>query len=181
MRDIPLEMTRNTMNGLSDYDFPEGFTIRRYTPGAEAEWTRIEMAVNGFERESDALAYFQEVFGPASDRLPGRMLFLQDDTGRSIGTITAWFGVYAGVTQGRIHWVAIVPEFQGRGLARPLLAAAMALLAADFDRAYLTTETTSYRGISLYLSFGFAPVVESELDREGWKIVEEALGRTVVS
>ena len=61
--------------------------------------------------------------------------------------------------RGRIHWVGIIPAFQGQGLSKPLLSAALARLTLDYRRAYLTTETTSYREINLYLSFGFMPDV----------------------
>ena len=180
MRDIPLTMTRSNMAGLPDYGLPGGYSVRSFEPGDEATWTRIEMAAGEFPNEAAAAALFQEEFGPEPDRLPGRMLFLEHDEFGSIGTTTAWDGVWAGERQGRIHWVAIDPAHQGRGLARPLLSAAMNRIAADFDRAYLTTETTSYRGINLYLSFGFEPVVATALDREGWAIVEEVLGRGIL-
>ena len=168
------------MSDLPVYALPAGFTIRWYQPGDEREWVRIERAVGSFDREADALAMFAREFSPFVEQLPGRMLFLARGTDGIVGTTTAWFGEHAGITQGRIHWVAIVPEFQGRGLARPLLSAAMRRLAAEHDRAFLTTETTSYRGINLYLSFGFEPVLETDRDREGWEVVGNALGRKVI-
>jgi len=107
------------------------------------------------------------------------MLFLEHGDSGSIGTTTAWDGTYEGEERGRIHWVGIVPNFQGRGLSKPLLSAAMQRLKVDFSSAYITTETTSFRGINLYLEFGFESVVKSDLDREGWRIVEEVLGKSI--
>jgi GNAT superfamily N-acetyltransferase len=180
MRDIPLTMTRPHVNGLPNHPCPEGFTVRSYVPGDEAVWAKIEAAAGAFPSEAAALAHFEKEFAPHAELLPGRMLVLEDAEIGPIGTTTAWIGIYEGVRQGRIHWVGITPEFQGRGLSKPLLSAAMKQIASEFDRAYLTTETTSYRGINLYLRFGFEPVVATALDREGWVIVEEMLGRAVL-
>ncbi len=180
MRDIPLAMVRSDMDGWPVCAFPDGYFVRSFEPGDQAVWARIEAAVDGFSTEAAASAHFQQEFGEELDRLPGRLLFLEHDGAGPIGMTTAWDGTFAGVRQGRIHWVAIVPDHQGRGLAKPLLSAAMQRIAADFDRAYLTTETTSWRGINLYLGFGFEPVIDTALDREGWAIVEEILGRRIV-
>ena len=76
--------------------------------------------------------------------------------------------------------MGIVPAFQGRGLSKSLMSAALMRLARDYRRAYLTTETTSYRGINLYLGFGFVPWVASDRDRQGWTIVAEILGRAIL-
>jgi ribosomal protein S18 acetylase RimI-like enzyme len=119
-------------------------------------------------------------FAPVYARLPGRMLFLEHESVGPIGTTTAWDGEFGGEMRGRIHWVGIVPAFQGQGLSKPLLSAALTRLTLNYRRAYLTTETTSYRGINLYLSFGFMPYVTNNRDREGWAIVEEILGRTIL-
>ena len=108
------------------------------------------------------------------------MLFLEHESVGSIGTTTVWNGKFGGEMRGRIHWVGIVPAFQGQGLSKPLLSAALTRLTLEYRRAYLTTETTSYRGINLYLSFGFMPYVTNDRDREGWAIVEEILGRTIL-
>jgi ribosomal protein S18 acetylase RimI-like enzyme len=180
MLEIPLTMVRTTMLGLPHYECPTGYSVRTFTPGDEQAWARIEAAAGAFQTESAALAHFQEEFEPVVDRLPGRMLFLEHDETGPIGTTTAWFGEYAGQSQGRIHWVGIVPEFQGRGLSKPLLSMAMSHIASEFDQAYLTTETTSYRGINLYLSFGFEPVVRHELDRTGWVVVGKALRKGII-
>ena len=180
MRDIPLTMSRPDLGNLPVYGCPLGFAVRSYAPGDAATWAAIEAKAGPFATEADALAHFETEFAPHAGQLPGRMLFLVGAAG-PIGTTTAWFGEFKGRRCGRIHWVAILPAFQGRGLAKPLLSAAMARIAAKHACVYLTTETTSWRGINLYLGFGFEPVVETPLDREGWAIVEEVLGKPIAS
>ncbi len=181
MRDIPLTMVRHNMDSLPLHSCPVGYSVRSYAPGDEGAWARIEAAAGAFPNETAARAQFLLEYAPAANRLPGRLLFLEHEEAGPIGTTTAWYGEFEGESRGRIHWVGIIPEHQGRGLAKPLLSAAMSQMASEFSSGYLTTETTSYRGINLYLGFGFEPVVETALDREGWAIVEEILSRKIVS
>ena len=180
MRDIPLTLVHPDLSVRPSYVCPPGYRIRSYQDGDEEWWYRIEVPAGAFSNEARARQQFQTEFAPVRDRLPGRMLFLEHADAEPIGTTTAWEGEFAGELRGRIHWVGIVPEWQGRGLAKPLLSAAMDRLAAEYARGYVTTETTSYRGINLYLGFGFVPWVETDLDREGWAVVEDVLGRTVL-
>jgi GNAT superfamily N-acetyltransferase len=177
VRDIPLTLVHPDLSTRPVFACPTGYRVRSYADGDAEAWVRIEVPAGAFPDEARARQQFETEFAPVRDRLPGRMLFLEHERAGPIGTTTAWEGEFAGKMRGRIHWVGIMPEWQGRGLAKPLLSAAMDRLAADYARGYVTTETTSYRGINLYLSFGFVPWVETDLDREGWAIVEEVLGR----
>ena len=180
MHDIPLTLVHPDLSRRPAYACPHGYRVRSFTDGDEDAWVRIEVLAGAFPDETKARRQFATEFAPVRERLPGRMLFLEHVDAGAIGTTTAWEGEFAGELRGRIHWVGIVPEYQGRGLAKPLLSAAMDRLAADYARGYVTTETISYRGINLYLGFGFVPWVESDLDREGWAIVEEVLGRRIL-
>ncbi len=106
---------------------------------------------------------------------------LEDRDATAIGTATAWYGYFAGQERGRVHWVGIIPAYQGKGLSKSLLSVVMARLAHDHRTAYLTTRTTNYRAINLYLSFGFVPYLMHERDeKEGWTMVEQLLQRTIV-
>jgi GNAT superfamily N-acetyltransferase len=180
--DIPLTMLHEHLSadGIPSFSCPDGFRIRTFEPGDDEAWVRIEAAAGAFPDEQVARRHFATEFASVQERLPGRMLFLEHETAGPIGTTTAWDGEFAGELRGRIHWVGIVPAFQGRGLSKPLMSAALMRLARDYRRAYLTTETTSYRGINLYLGFGFVPWVVSDRDRQGWAIVAEILGRAIL-
>lgn len=182
MLDIPLTMIREYLSadGISSFPCPEGFHVRSYTAGDDESWAKIEAAAGAFSDEHAARRHFAMEFAPVQARLPGRMLFLEHEFAGPIGTTTAWDGEFGGEMRGRIHWVGIVPAFQGRGLAKPLLSAALTRLTQDYRRAYITTETTSYRGINLYLGFGFVPFVATDRDREGWAIVADTLGRPIL-
>jgi GNAT superfamily N-acetyltransferase len=82
---------------------------------------------------------------------------------------------------GRVHWVAIVPEWQRHGLAKPLLTVVcQRLQELGHERAYLTTAPERIPAINLYLSFGFVPEVRSDEALRAWKEIEVKFGRSLL-
>jgi GNAT superfamily N-acetyltransferase len=177
---IELAMIRHHLDALPHVPCPDGYTLRTFRPGDEQAWARILALVEEFRDEDQALAHFSREFGPYSQELGSRCFFLATADGAAIGTATAWYGSFAGEERGRVHWVAIEPRFQGRGLAKPLLGAVMARLAVEHRTAYLTTQTTSYRAINLYLAFGFVPHLLAPSCEEGWRLMEAVLRRPIL-
>jgi ribosomal protein S18 acetylase RimI-like enzyme len=108
-----------------------------------------------------------------TERLSQRVLFLVDPSGSDIGSIIAWNDAELdGRDRGRIHWVAIVAEAQGRGLSKPMMSAACdALRKLGYTEAYLVTYTGLVPAINLYLAFGFKPHARNEAEREAWRTV----------
>jgi len=182
MKRIPLKMKRANLNSIPEYELPAGFKIRFFERGEEHLWARVETAVDEFIDEAAALARFEKEFGPFVDEMTGRCLFIENSNGDVIGTTTAWYGISEGEehVSGRIHWVGVVPEYQGKKLSKPLLAKAMQVLAEYHDSAYLTSQTTSYQAVNMYLNFGFEPYVTDETDIEAWKLLEEVLNRKIL-
>jgi len=172
---IEFAMVRDDLRDLPDFPLPAGYHLRQFEPGDERHWARIEMGAGEFSTVDAGLAYFRGEFGPYPDEMSERSLILEADGVGPIGTTTAWFGAFQGRPLGRIHWVAIIPEFHGRGLSKPLVGAALHILARHHDAAYLTTQTTSWRAVGLYLQLGFQPVIESLDDERAWAIVTEKL------
>jgi len=73
---------------------------------------------------------------------------------------------------GLVHWVAIVPEEQGKGLANPLMMAVCnRLKELGYNRAYLNTSTARLPAVSLYLNFGFMPEINNDRDKQVWEHV----------
>ena len=106
-----------------------------------------------------------------------RCHFLVSPEGRSIGTATAWYNDdFLGERHGRLHYVAIQSDFQGRGLGKPLVGGASRRLARLHARAYLTSQTTSYIAIKIYLDMGFEPYLDAPYSREAWQLLAEKLG-----
>jgi hypothetical protein len=56
----------------------------------------------------------------------------------------------------------------------------MQVLAEYHDSPYLTSQTTSYQAVNMYLNFGFEPYVTNETDIEAWQLLEEVLNRKIL-
>jgi len=166
---VTVFMVRRDLRELPLHVLPEGFSIRPYRRGDKIAWVEIERQADRYQEiTSDT---FDAEFGAEEADLPGRMLFLLAGDGAPIGTATAWHSRhYPGRRWGRVHWVGIVPNYQGRGLAKPLLAACLNRIRAfGYEGSYLTTETLRIPAINLYLSFGFVPDVRSQSHVAAWQ------------
>ena len=169
-----LNMVRENLDDLPRYELPQGYSLRWYRPGDEESWLRIHVEADKYGTFTPAS--FDEQFGENPGSLPQRQCYLCDGQGHPIGTATAWFIDYQGRPHGRVHWVAILSAFQGRGLAKPLLAGVCTRLKdLGHDRAFLTTNTPRIPAIRLYLKFGFTPVIATDADAAAWRDVGERI------
>lgn len=169
---IPLVMIRANLEGIADMPVPAGYRIRAFAPGDESSWARVETAAGEFSSEPRALEHFASEFGPHLAEMEERCLLLETGRGEAVGTATAWRNPgFLGIDHGRIHWVAVTPEHQGRGLGRLLTVKALLLLRRWHERAYLTTQTSSWIAVHLYLSLGFAPFLDAPEQAEGWALL----------
>ena len=168
MESVTITMIRSSLAGIPIHPLPAGFLIRWYRPGNAATWVRIQTAAETSLPISREL--FDREFAGNELELSRRQAFLVDPSGREIGTATAWFQEeYHGRRFGRIHWVAIIPERQGWGLAKPLLSTVCKrLVELGHDCAYLVTGSHRLPAIQLYRKFGFEPEILSDQDRLVW-------------
>lgn len=182
MKRIPLKMVRTNLLDIPQYPLPAGFRIRLFEKGDQHHWARVENSVDEFTSEKEALVHFNKEFGPYIDEMTKRCVFIENEDGEVIGTTTAWYGDLTGDEEiaGRIHWVGVVPAYQGKKLAKPLLSAAMNILADYHATAYLTSQTTSYQAINMYLNFGFKPFITGPSCQEAWSLLEEVLDRKII-
>jgi ribosomal protein S18 acetylase RimI-like enzyme len=160
MLNTRVTMIRRSLAGIPQHPLPAGFAIRWWRPGDRETWVRIHALAEKFVPATAAV--YDAQFGGNDRELARRQAFLVDATGRAIGTGTAWFDDdYRGQRFGRVHWVAIVPAYQGRGLSKPLLTTVCTRLRElGHERAFLTTNTARVAAIALYQSFGFAVQTE---------------------
>ena len=168
-----IRMIRAHLRDIPQYDLPAPFRLRMFGPGDAHTWVAVQ-------RESDTLnainhELFNREFGSDLAAMPERCFFLCNEKGESIGTATAWYVEDEGETIGLVHWVAIVPAYQGRGLAKPLLTVVMNRLAKHHTRARLSTDTPRLVAVKVYLDFGFVPLVVVPEDRRRWLSVRERL------
>jgi beta-glucuronidase len=167
-------MVRSHMDGIPHHEMPEGFSIRPMRPGEGALWTDIQRDAEPFFDISDDL--FMEQFGADLRATEWRSFFIVNAQGVAVGTISAWYNRdFKGQDHGMIHWVAVRPAYQRRGLARAGMTHAMERLAQWHDRCMLGTQTKRLGAIRLYLDFGFLPDLEPTGAREAWRAVRASL------
>jgi mycothiol synthase len=168
-KNLPLKMSRANLDNLPAFALPKDFSLRWYQPGDEAHWLRLHLAAD--KHNEITLELFQNQFGAGEKNLRERQGYLLSSGGEVIGTGTAWFDdQFVGGPWGRVHWMAILPVFQGRGLGKALLSAiCRRLRELGHGRAYLSTSSARLAAIKLYLRFGFAPMMLSEEDEAAWK------------
>jgi len=168
-KNLPITMSRANLDDVPEFALPGGFSLRWYQPGDEAHWLRIHLTADRHNEITQEL--FERQFGRDKKRLGVRQCYLLSSTDHVIGTGTAWFDHhFQGCRWGRVHWVAIVPEFQGRGLAKPLMMTiCRRLRELGHKRAYLSTSTARSAAIGLYLRFGFEPMIQSDESAAVWR------------
>ena len=135
----------------------EGFSFTTYKDGDEKYWAEIEKSVGEFENVQDGLKYFEQTYLPFADEISKRVIFLNTTDNEKIGTITAWWNYTGTRRDSSIHWVAIKPAFQGKGLGRTLVNYGVKTifeLDGECD-VYVHTQTWSYRAIAVYLKEDF--------------------------
>jgi GNAT superfamily N-acetyltransferase len=168
---ILVNMVRATLDELPTHSLPDGYLLRMYQPGDEQAWVDIHLEADRWNRVT--LETFRKEFGVDPVPLAMRQFYLCNAEGTPIGTATGWLNDdYHGAAWGRIHWVALRPQYHGRGLSKPLLAAACwRMRELGHDKAYLVTSTPRIPAINLYRSFGFEPEIRSADDEAAWSLV----------
>jgi ribosomal protein S18 acetylase RimI-like enzyme len=167
-------MLRPSLEQIAESKLPVGWWLRPYEPGFEQYWLEVHLAAE--KQLTITPELFLRVFGNDPLRLHQRQLYLFTEARRAVGTVTAWFGPdFPETTCGRVHYLAVTPEFQGQGLGKALLGESLRLLKQlRYATAYLATSSTKLAAIRLYLQAGFEPVLRTPRDRELWR---EILGQ----
>ncbi len=154
-------MVRDTLNDIPSFAMPQPYSLRWYQPGDQQRWTDIHLQADKLNDITPEL--FRREFGYDETALAYRQLYVVDENGTPVGTTSAWFDElmvhpeYAGY--GRVHWVAVHPDHQGKGLSRLLLQAVLERLRElGYTKAYLDTDTDRLVAVHLYERFGFRQV-----------------------
>ena len=169
---LDIRMSRENLDNIPEYSLPAGYSIRWYQSGHEKQWHEIQLLADEYTRVTPDL--FEEQFGTDAQLLCERQCFLCDREENIIGTATAWLDNQGEKSPGRIHWVAIIPQEQGKGLAKPLLTIiCKRLKELGHGKTYLTTQSVRIPAINLYAKFGFVPVIDFDHDREIWQKLQK--------
>lgn len=168
---IPITMFRDNLDHIPQHQLPAGFSIRNFRRGEGELWAQIGADAGGFGSFDEGMARFDAEFAFQIDEMESRCFFIIDDTtSHAVGTAMAWFDPdFNGELCGRVHWVAIIPEYQGKGLAKPLITAVLNRMAESHDCAVLGTQTFRWKAVKLYLDFGFKPYFMHPTCPEAWR------------
>lgn len=174
---VEVVMVRDLAQVGTSPPVPEGYSLRWYRPGDEDLWFTIQKSTGIYDPISPDL--FTREFGDDTRMLSSRQCYLDDSNGRSVGTATAWVaGSGRSQTEGRLHWVAVIPEMQRRGLGTYLTRVVCGRLRElGADRAYLTTGSRNLAAVQLYLGLGFQPQARSEQEVRAWRDLAQKVER----
>jgi GNAT superfamily N-acetyltransferase len=164
-------MVRDTLADLPDYALPDGYSIRTFKRGEGPLWAEIGFAAGNFQSLEEAREQFEKGFEKPVEDMESRCFFVvHDATNRAVGTSMAWYdpGFAEGENYGRVHWVAIIPDHQGKGLAKPLMIAVLRRLAESHPKAMLDTQTFRKAAVNLYLDLGFVPFFKRDTCPQAW-------------
>jgi len=171
MEYVRLYMSSRQLLPPTQVVFPDGYSFRLFQPGDEFHWARIACEAEQFTSSDIACTYFHNEFMNHPERVMEGCFFCCDGNGMPVGSATAWFCSRDGEEHGMLRWVVVSKSEQGKGLCRPLAGLAVQALAKEYERAFLHTQTTSFKGIRVYLDMGFDPDMQAERAETGWEIV----------
>ncbi len=171
---IELFMIRPSLSDVPDVPFPDGYGIRTMAPDEGGLWTDIQRdAEPYFPVPSE---WFVQQFGQNLPAVAWRCFLIVDARGVAVGTVSAWYkDDYHGEPWGQLHWLAIRPAHQRRGLARAAVSYALQQLSHWHERAFLGTQSARLGAIRLYLDMGFVPDLAYPGAASAWRTISQDL------
>ena len=192
------------------YSLPEGYHFAKFTAEDEEKWVQLQTLVTHVESPRQGRQIFRQEFLQAEEDIPCEACPGYGETLRRtvlikhgeelVGAATLWTGDTFGEVWQRVHWVAVHPAHQGKGLVKCLIAEMLAL----YERMncntpiYLTTQTKTYRAVRVYAQMGFVPYMGekpanwsfpsdlpkdsfSEENDAAWQLIREKLAEVNLS
>lgn len=182
------------------YELPKGYHFSKYKQGFEEEWAKLQFEVEETDTLEEAKIAFNSEFlhGESMNwinrttnhpdfnniessrffiKLCERMVFIVDNKDKVVGTGCVWGGKMFGEEFQRLHWIAVSPEHQGKGIAKALVSKLLDIYNELGYNGYihLTSQTWSYKALNIYMEFGFKPYFgEKPLN---WKAVNLTSGK----
>lgn len=158
------------------FPLPEGYRYVFYQDGDRDHWIDIEKSAKEFTSYEQGLESWNKYYGGRESTLTNRMVFIEDAEGRKAATATAYYDVRKidRSGDGWLHWVAVRREYQGQGLAKPLITHVLDIMRKlGYTHAKIPTQTTTWLACKIYLDLGFRPIPQNAVhSRDGWRIVK---------
>ena len=159
---FPVVMRRCAGRSIPRFTLPKNYSFVYFGACDDHAWADIETSAGEFDNTRSASHYFVNHFLPYEDELKRRMLFIQDENGEKIATGSAWWHYSSENHYPQLHWIAVKPAHQQKGLGKAIAFEALRrLIEIEGDiEIILETQTWSYRAIGIYLSAGFEIVTD---------------------
>ncbi len=156
-KNIIMKLDCDKNSALSEPVLPAGFSFRAFQKGDELGWAEIECAVLEFDAKEQAVAYFRKDYLPDLSELEKRCVFIVNQQEIPIATAIAWWVDCDGKRQASLQWVAVRPDYQGKGFGEAVVQKALSLFPV-YERnrdIYLHTQTWSHVAVQLYYKSEF--------------------------
>ncbi|HUX02575.1 MAG: GNAT family N-acetyltransferase [Phycisphaerae bacterium] len=155
LRDDQVVLRRPTLDGLPDPCVPEGYVLRPFRPGDEADWQALYDAafadIRQHVRNKVADLMASDLWVPDRVRFACKL-------DRPVACALAWEPDWDAPGAGMLHWVAVHPSHRRRGLGRAVvLDALQRMRRTGRSAAVLTTEVYRTAALRLYVDLGFQP------------------------
>ncbi|MBR6089934.1 MAG: GNAT family N-acetyltransferase [Anaerolineaceae bacterium] len=174
-----------SLEDIPEQALPDGYSFATYSPGDMDTWIEIEKSAKEFRTDEEGLAAWQKYFGSHEAILPDRMFFVVNTKGKKAAAATAFFDIRKeddGIN-GMLHWVSVRRDEQGKGLSKPLILRVLQRMRElGYRRAAISTQTTTWLAVKVYLDLGFLPISQNaERNRKGWQIIKTLTGHPALS
>ena len=173
---VEVAMLRSKLNDIPHHELNREYCFKFYENGDAETWAIVQTQAEPYHQALTADFHSKE-FEDDFERLKAKQIFVESIiSGEIVATATAWKGELDGFTMGRIHWVAVIPSHQRKGLAKALCTKLLTIFKEKgYEQVFLTTENFRIDAISIYLKFGFKKYIRDESEIEIWQEIEEKL------
>lgn len=182
---LKISMYRSNMDSIPTYSLPIGYSLQLYADdnNDKAQWAEIAMAAGEFKSKEDALEMFENSYSKTEEKMPltESIYFLVNSDGKYIGTSSAVYWECDGKEYAGLGWVSIIPEYQGKKLAKPMVSTVLRKIAEYANECHLDSQTTSWKAINMYADLGFVPVIKTDDSKQAWKLLSKLCQRNFIS
>lgn len=149
-----LLLTNDDLDNVTEYQIKPPFILEYFKEGYGKYWKNIHLLSDKYNRISDET--FETQFELFHEELHQRQLYIRAGN-EIVGTCTAWNDLNGKYKDyGKIHWLAVIPDFQGQGLGKVLLSQTIRILKTlGYNKAYLETDSRRKNALFLYEKMGF--------------------------
>jgi mycothiol synthase len=148
-------------NDVPNLDFPRDFEIKAFRPGVdETVWSEVRNAgfANVKGNETPVTPEMVAKLVSSTDYIDGGMQILYH-LAKPVGVVMGAIDEYENAPIMNIGPIAVIPEYQGKGLGRLLLRASLHFAKENsFKRTILSVNPENDKAIKLYLQEGFQEV-----------------------